>query len=80
MLNKAVLIKARIAAKMSQQAVAKALQTKQPAVARLESEALKNVTILTLKRYAQAVGCRLQIRLIRNRNRKAHTMSIKSIH
>ena len=44
------MIKARIAAKMSQQTVAEVLQTKQPAIARIESGSLKNITIATLKK------------------------------
>ncbi|MBR0129522.1 MAG: helix-turn-helix transcriptional regulator [Neisseriaceae bacterium] len=57
---------ARKAAGMTQTAVAEKMGTKTAAVARLESAMLNgkhSPTILTLQKYAQAVGKRLEIRL-----------------
>ncbi|MBQ4567194.1 MAG: XRE family transcriptional regulator [Desulfovibrio sp.] len=53
------LIKARSEAGMSQSDVAARLGVTQPAVARMESG--KNVSIKTLRRYATAVGKKIQI-------------------
>ncbi|MBQ9683697.1 MAG: helix-turn-helix transcriptional regulator [Neisseriaceae bacterium] len=57
---------ARKAAGMTQTAVAEKMGTKTAAVARLESAMLNgkhSPTILTLQKYAQAVGKKLEIRL-----------------
>lgn len=60
---------ARTKAGLSQAEVANRMGTQAPAVTRLES-ALCNgkhsPSIDTLNRYAQAVGCELQIKLVRN--------------
>ncbi len=61
------LIAKRIAANMSQQKLAEKLGTKQPAIARLESGAMANATLTTLRNYADAVGCYLRIQLINNK-------------
>ncbi|MBO4575710.1 MAG: helix-turn-helix transcriptional regulator [Neisseriaceae bacterium] len=57
---------ARKAAGMTQSAVAEKMGTKTAAVARLESAMFNgkhSPTVLTLQKYAQAVGKRLEIRL-----------------
>jgi transcriptional regulator with XRE-family HTH domain len=62
------LIAARQAAGLSQAEVAKRMGTKTPAIARLESTGGKHKpspTLNTLRRYAKAVGCKLEIRLRR---------------
>lgn len=62
------LLLARQQAGLSQAEVAKKMGTKAPAVTRLEtslSESRHSPTIATLKKYATAVGCELEIRLVR---------------
>lgn len=62
------LLLARRQAGLSQAEVAKRMGTKAPAVTRLEtslSESRHSPTIATLKKYATAVGCKLEIRLVR---------------
>lgn len=56
----AALIEARSAADISQQEIAKRMQTSQPAVARLEG-GHGNPSLNTLRRYAAATGTRLRI-------------------
>ena len=59
------LIKARQEAGLSQTEVAKRMGTKPPSVARLESlNTPHSPSIRTLKKYARAVGCRLEIHLV----------------
>jgi len=58
------LLKARRRANMTQADVAKAMNTKAPAVARIESgggSKEHSPSIATLRRYAEAVGCKLKI-------------------
>ena len=64
------LLLARQQAGLSQAEVAKKMGTKAPAVTRLEtslSESRHSPTIATLKKYATAVGCKLEIRLVRTK-------------
>ncbi|MBF0624887.1 MAG: helix-turn-helix transcriptional regulator [Magnetococcales bacterium] len=61
------LLAARKNAGMTQAQVAERMGSKPPAVARLESgggKAKHSPSIATLRRYAEAVGCRLEIRLV----------------
>ena len=64
------MVQARKAAGLTQESVAQRMGTKAPSVARLES-ALGNgkhsPTLSTLRKYAEAVGCRLEIRLVPER-------------
>jgi transcriptional regulator with XRE-family HTH domain len=60
------LLKARNKAGMTQEDVARAMNTKAPAVARIESgggSQKHSPSIETLRKYAKAVGCRLKINL-----------------
>jgi len=60
------LLHARQRAGLTQAEVAKRMGTKPPAVARLESSLTSgkhSPSIATLKKYAKAVGCQLEIRL-----------------
>src|SRR6266702_3734318 len=60
------LLKARRRAGLTQAEVAARMGTKTPAVARLEGGGgihQHSPSIATLRKYAQAVGCRLEIRL-----------------
>ena len=59
------LLRARRRAGLTQAEVARRMGTKTPAIARLERSDRKrpSPTVHTLERYAQAVGCTLEIRL-----------------
>ena len=64
------LLLARQQAGLSQAEVARKMGTKAPAVTRLApslSESRHSPTIATLKKYATAVGCKLEIRLVRTK-------------
>lgn len=56
------LAKQRRSRGLSQQAVAELMGTSQPAIARLENGAT-NARLSTLARYAEAIGCRLNVSL-----------------
>lgn len=61
------LLAARKNAGMTQAQVAEQMGSKPPSVARLESgggKAKHSPSVSTLRRYAEAVGCRLEIKLI----------------
>jgi DNA-binding XRE family transcriptional regulator len=57
------LIKARSRAGLTQDAVAERMGTTKNAVSRIEAAGKHAPTLCTLKRYAQAAGCELQIKL-----------------
>jgi HTH-type transcriptional regulator / antitoxin HipB len=59
-----ILRQAREAAGLTQEEVARRLQTKKSAISRIENHA-DDVRLSTLRRYADAVGANLQIRLAR---------------
>lgn len=61
------MLRARKAARLTQAEVAKRMGTKTPAVARLEGAGgskQHSPSIATLHKYADAVGCRLEIKLV----------------
>jgi transcriptional regulator with XRE-family HTH domain len=59
-------LKARAAAGLSQAEIAKRMGTTQSAIARLESGRGKHSpSLATLRKYAQAVGCRVDLRLVK---------------
>lgn len=63
------LLQARQKAGMSQADIAEKMGTKAPAVTRLESSLTSgkhSPSISTLKKYAQALGCHLEIKLVNN--------------
>jgi len=61
-----VFLKARKAAGMTQEDVAREMHTSRPAVARIESvNKTHSPSINTLFKYAKAVGCELEIKLRR---------------
>lgn len=63
------LLKARMQSGLTQAQVADRMGTKAPAVARLEAgggSRMHSPSISTLRRYAKAVGCHLEIRLVRS--------------
>lgn len=58
------MLQARSRAGLTQDAVAERMGTTKSAVSRLESATKHAPSIATLKRYADAVGCELQVRLV----------------
>lgn len=65
------MLKARQDAGLTQAQVAEQMGTKPSAVTRLESSLSSgkhSPSLVTLRKYAEAVGCRLEIRLVRERN------------
>lgn len=58
------MLKARSRAGLTQDAVAERMGTTKSAVSRLEAAAKHAPSIATLKRYASAVGCELQVKLV----------------
>ncbi len=63
------LLKARRAAGLSQAEIAEKMGTKAPAITRLESSlgsGKHSPSLATLKKYASALGCQLEIKLIAN--------------
>lgn len=59
-----VFLKARKSAGMTQEDVAKKMHTSRPAVARIESaNSSHSPSLNTLLKYAEAVGCELEIKL-----------------
>jgi DNA-binding XRE family transcriptional regulator len=59
------MLKARSHAGLTQDTVAERMGTTKSAVSRLESAGKHAPSLATLKRYAQAVGCELQVKLVR---------------
>ncbi|WP_137895298.1 helix-turn-helix transcriptional regulator [Ramlibacter sp. 2FC] len=58
------MLKARARAGLTQDAVAERMGTTKSAVSRLESAGKHAPSLATLNRYAQAVGCDLQVRFV----------------
>ena len=58
------LIQARATAGLTQEQVAERMHTKAPSVARLESGKKHSPSIATLRKYARAVGCKLEVHLV----------------
>lgn len=64
-------LRARAAAGLTQAEVAARVGTTQSAIARLESAHAKHSpSLATLQRYADALGCRLEIRLVKTKQRR----------
>ena len=74
-------LKARAAAGVTQAEVAERIGTTQSAVARLESGRGKHSpSIATLEKYAHALGCRLELRLVNDMpSRKAESKTTRTI-
>lgn len=58
------LLKARTRAGLTQDAVAERMGTTKSAVSRLEGSGKHSPSLGTLRRYAKAVGCELQVKLV----------------
>ena len=70
-------LRARVEAGLTQAEVAARVGTTQSAIARLESaQAKHSPSVATLQRYAEALGCRLEIRLVRATRRRATRASV----
>ncbi len=67
------LVALREFAGVSQRALAKRLGVSQPAIAKLESGKVKNVGVVTLARYAAALGGRVRIEITRPVARASRT-------
>ncbi len=61
------MLKARSRAGLTQDAVAARMGTTKSAISRLESAGKHAPSLATLKRYASAVGCELQVKLVRQK-------------
>ena len=61
------MLKARSRAGLTQDAVAERMGTTKSAVSRLESAGKHAPSLATLKRFAHAVGCELQVKLVRQK-------------
>lgn len=58
------LLKARAKAGLTQDAVAERMGTTKSAISRLEAAGKHTPSLATLRRYARAVGCDLQVKLV----------------
>jgi ribosome-binding protein aMBF1 (putative translation factor) len=58
------MLKARSRAGLTQDVVAERMGTTKSAISRLESAGKHTPSLATLKRYARAVGCELQVKLV----------------
>lgn len=58
------LLAARQRAKMTQDEVAESMETTKSAVSRLETAGKHSPSLRTLRKYAHAVGCKVEVRLI----------------
>lgn len=63
------MLKARSRAGLTQDAVAERMGTTKSAVSRLESAGKHAPSLATLKRYASAVGCEIQVRFVPHKAR-----------
>ena len=74
-------LKARAAQGLTQAQVAEKIGTTQSAVARMESGRGKHSpSLATLSRYAEALGCKLEVRLVRKRGKAKSLASRSSGH
>ena len=74
-------LKARADQGLTQAQVAEKIGTTQSAVARMESGRGKHSpSLATLSRYAEALGCKLQVKLVRKRGKVSNSSSQPSGH
>ncbi|MDR3451260.1 MAG: helix-turn-helix transcriptional regulator [Rhodoferax sp.] len=66
------MLKARSRAGLTQDAVAERRGTTRSAISRLEFAGKRAPSLATLKRYAMAVGCELQVRLLPHKATGSH--------
>lgn len=75
------MLAARSRSGLTQEAVAELMGTTKSAISRLEASGKHAPSITTLKKYAQAVGCHLEIKLVPDSHqttRSAHTTRKRS--
>ncbi|MDA8172030.1 MAG: helix-turn-helix transcriptional regulator [Nitrospiraceae bacterium] len=68
------MLAARFRAGLTQEAVAELMGTTKSAVSRLEAAGKHAPSLITLRKYAQAVGCHLEIRLVPDSRLKKRSM------
>lgn len=74
-------LKARAEQGLTQAQVAEKIGTTQSAVARMESGRGKHSpSLATLSRYAEALGCKLEVKLVRNRSKARNLTGRSSGH
>jgi DNA-binding XRE family transcriptional regulator len=72
------MLAARSRFRLTQEKVAERMGTTKSAVSRLEAVGKHAPSLTTLKKYAQAVGCRLEIKLVPDSRRTKHaTQTVK---
>ncbi len=72
-------LKARAAAGLTQAEVAERIGTTQSAIARLESGGGKRLpSLATLRKYARALGCRVELRLIKEAHGETRGLTSRS--
>jgi transcriptional regulator with XRE-family HTH domain len=64
------MLMARSKSGLTQEVVAKLMGTSKSAVSRLESAGKHSPSLATLKKYAKAVGCHLEVKLVAKSNSK----------
>ncbi|MCY7319412.1 MAG: helix-turn-helix domain-containing protein [Ramlibacter sp.] len=67
------MLTARARAGLTQDVVAERMGTTKSAISRLESAGRHTPSLATLKRYASAVGCELQVKLVPNKSARQTT-------
>jgi DNA-binding XRE family transcriptional regulator len=73
------MLSARARSGLTQEAVAERMATTKSAVSRLETGGRHAPSLRTLKKYAQAVGCRLEIKLIPEKSRVSSSRKRKTL-
>jgi DNA-binding XRE family transcriptional regulator len=68
------LLQARLRAGMTQEEVAEAMGTTKSAVSRMESMSKHSPSVSTLQKFAQAVGCKVEIRIVSAGPRKKYVV------
>jgi DNA-binding XRE family transcriptional regulator len=71
------MLKARSRAGLTQDAVAQRMGTTKSAISRLEAAGKHAPSLETLKRYASAVGCELQVKFVRHKSDVAPKAAIE---
>ena len=73
------MLAARSKSGLTQEAVAESMRTTKSAVSRLESTGKHAPSLTTLRKYAQAVGCHLEIKLVPNSSSNRSTRRARKL-
>jgi DNA-binding XRE family transcriptional regulator len=73
------MLAARSKSGLTQEAVAESMRTTKSAVSRLESAGKHAPSLTTLRKYAQAVGCRLEIKLVPDSSSNRSTIRARKL-